>query len=109
MLEPLLGSANSERVLLFVHSRGEGYATEIAAFYDTDLFGIQAQIEKLERGGVLVSRKVGRTRVVSFSPRYPFLKELRSLLTKALHFYPEEDRKRLVVIRRRPRRSGKPL
>ena len=35
--------------------------------------------------------------------------ELRSLLEKALSFYPEEERDELVMSRRRPRRRGKPL
>lgn len=109
MLEPLLGSVNAERCLMFILARGEGYATEIADFFDTDLYGIQRQLDKLEQGGVLVSRKVGRTRVYGFNPRYPFLKELKSLLGKALGFYAEEEQERLRVRRRRPRRKGKPL
>jgi len=56
-----------------------------------------------------VSRTAGRTRLYSFNPRYPFLKELRSLLEKALSFYPEEEREELMMSRRRPRSRGKPL
>ena len=67
------------------------------------------QLEKLELGGVLVSHTAGRTRLYGLNPRYPFLKELRSLLEKALSFYPSEERERLLMNRRRPRRRGKPL
>ena len=109
MLEPLLGSVNAERVLLFLLAREEGYASEMAAFFDTNLFGIQKQLDKLETGGLLVSRTVGRTRLYCFSPRYAFAKELKALLQKALSFYPPEERERLLVVRRRPRRRGKPL
>jgi len=109
MLEPLLGSTNAERALLFVATRSEGYASEIAKFYDTDLFGIQKQLDKLENGGVLASRTVGRTRLYSLSPRYAFLPELKALLSKALTFCPPEERERLTAVRRRPRRKGKPL
>jgi hypothetical protein len=109
MLEPLLGSKNCERVMVFIASRGEGYATEIARLFDTDLYGIQKQLDKLELGGVLVSRDVGRTRLYRFSPRYSFLKELKALLSKALTFYEPAERERLLVTRRRPRRKGKPL
>jgi hypothetical protein len=52
---------------------------------------------------------VGRTRLYSFNPRYPFLDELRALLEKALEFYPEEEKARLFPERSRPRRKGKPL
>ncbi len=109
MIESLLGSENIERVLLFVLARNEGYATEIARFFGVDLFAIQSQLEKLENGGVVVSRTVGRTRLYTFNPRYPFLKELRDLLEKVLSFYPDEIREQLLMNRRRPRRRGKPL
>lgn len=109
MLEPILGSVSSERVLIFLVARGEGYAREIARFFDTDLDPIQKQLEKLEAGGVLVSRTAGRTRLYEFNPRYPFLADLTSLLQKALTFYPDEEREKLVMSRRRPRRHSKPL
>jgi len=109
MLEPLLGSLNSERVLVFILTREEGYASEMAKFFDTDLYGIQRQLDKLEAGGVLASSKAGRTRLYRFNPRYSFLKELKALLNKALSFYPPEEHDRLLVVRRRPRRRGKPL
>ena len=109
MLEPILGSLNSERVLLFVLARDEGYASEIAKFFATDLYGIQKQLDKFETGGVLASKKVGRTRLYRFNPRYSFLKELKALLNKALRFYPKDEQERLLVVRRRPRRRGKPL
>ena len=109
MLEPLLGSTNAEYVLVFLLAREEGYATEIARFFETNLYGVQRQLDRLEAGGILVSHKVGRTRVYTFNPRYPFLEELKALLEKALTFYPEEKRARLLFNRRRPRRRGKPL
>ncbi len=109
MLEPLLGSTHAEYVLIFLLARDEGYPTEIARFFEANLYGIQKQLDRLEAGGVLVSRKVGRTRVYTFNPRYPFLNELKALLEKALTFYPEETREQLLYNRRRPRRRGKPL
>lgn len=109
MLESLLGSISCERVLVFLAAREEGYAREIAGLFNSSLAPIQKQLDKLEAGGVLVSRTVGRTRLYVFNPRYPFLNELTALLEKALSFYGEELRNRLLVNRRRPRRRGKPL
>ena len=109
MLEPLLGSQTSERVLIFILARDEAYAREMARFFNMDLYAVQKQLEKLESGGVLASRTAGRTRLYRFNPRYAFLKELRSLLERALTFYADEERERLLIHRRRPRRSGKPL
>ena len=109
MLEPLLGSVNAERCLMFILTREEGYASEIAKFFDTDLYGIQKQLDKLENGGVFASYKAGRTRLYRFNPRYAFQRDLRALLQKALGFYPVDEQKRLLIVRRRPRRKGKPL
>lgn len=109
MLEALLGSANRERVLLFLHARGEGYAREMSRFFESDLDPIQKQLDKLEAGGIVASRMVGRTRLYAFNPRCPFLKEIRSLADKVLTFCPDALRERLVMNRRRPRRRGKPL
>jgi hypothetical protein len=109
MLEPLLGSLNCERVLMFIYAREEGYPREMARFFNTDLDPIRKQLDKLETGGVLASRVAGRTRLYSFNPRYPFLKELKGLLKKALFFYTPEEQANLLMVRRRPRRRGKPL
>jgi len=108
VLEPILGSESSERVLIFILAREQGYASEIAHFFKTYLFSIQKQLDKLELGGVLVSQTAGRTRLYSFNPRYPFLNELKALLSKALSFYPQGEREKLLLNRRRPRRRAKP-
>lgn len=109
MLTPLLGTENSERVLIFLLTRNEGYATEIAQLFDANLYAIQRQLDRLEAGGVLVSRTAGRTRLYQFNPRYPFLNELKQLLEKAFSFYPEDMRESLIMNRRRPRKRNKPL
>ena len=109
MIEALVGSISCERVLTFLNARGEGYAREIAAFYSSSLAPIQKQLDKLEAGGILASRTVGRTRIYTFNPRYPLLTELMALLEKTITFYEEELQQRLLLNRRRPRRRGKPL
>ena len=92
MLESILGSKSCEQVFIFTLARGEGYGTEIAEFYDSGLYAIQNQLNRLEDANILVSKKVGRARVYTFKPRYPFLDELKQLLEKAFQFYPEEIR-----------------
>ncbi len=109
MLEPLFGSTHREQVLLYLIARDEGYAREIARFFGAHLDPVQKQLERLEAGGVLVSRAAGRTVLYSFNPRYPFATELRALLQRTLAFLPDEYRDRLLLNRRRPRRHGKPL
>lgn len=109
MIEVLLGSKNAERVLIYIFTRNEGYAREIASFYETDLKPIQMQLDKFEKGGILVSRAIGRTRPYEFNPRYPFLNELKALLEKAFLFYPAREQEELKMNRRRPRAKGKAL
>jgi DNA-binding MarR family transcriptional regulator len=107
MIEVLLGSKNAERVLIYIFVREEGYPREIARFFNTDLKSVQNQLDKLETGGVLVSREVGRTRPYAFNPRYSFLNELKALLEKAFSFYPAKEKEELTMNRRRPRAKGK--
>ena len=109
MLEAIFGSKNRERVLQFILANGDGYAKEIADFYGTSLDPIQKQLEKMELGGVLVSKSVGRTRLFVFNPRYAFLNELKALLEKAREYYAPKEIERLTMARKRPRRAGKPL
>jgi predicted ArsR family transcriptional regulator len=109
MLKPLFGSVNRERVLIYILARGEAYAREIATYFNVALLGVQRQLERLEAGGVLYSRQAGRTRLYGFNPRYAFLNELKALLEKALAFYSDEEREKLVMARKRPRRKDKPL
>jgi hypothetical protein len=109
MLESILGSVNKERVLFFIYARGEGYPRDMARFFSTDLTPIQRQLEVLERGGLLVSRLAGRTRLYTFNTGYPLLQEVKALLGKAISFLPQDEQDRLLLARQRPRRSGKPL
>ena len=109
MIEPIVGSRSSEQVFIFLVARENGYATEIARFFDADLYAIQRQLDRLESADVLVSKKIGRTRVFQFNPRYPFLKELKALLTRVLEYYPDKVKEKLIMNRRRPRKKDKPL
>ncbi len=66
MLEPLLGSKGRERVLVFLRARKEGYAREIARFFDTDLVQVQKQLDRLEFGGVLAGRAAWTYQAIHF-------------------------------------------
>lgn len=109
MLEPLFGSRNRERVLLYLYCRDSGYAREMARYYGSDLDPIQRQLERLELGGVVAAQPAGRTRMYVLNPRYPFLPQLKALLERSLQFLDDTERARLTDGRRRPRRAGKPL
>jgi DNA-binding transcriptional ArsR family regulator len=108
MLDRLFGESAS-RILLFILTYEDGYASEIAAHFGISLSAIQKQLMQLEEAGVLVSRLRGRMRFYLFNPRSPFLPELRKLLERALEYMPAADRKKYYERRTRPRRTGKPL
>ena len=109
MLEPIFDSKIKERILLTLLVRKEAYARDLSAIFKTSLSPVQNQLRKLERGGVVVSKLKGRTRLFSFNPRYPFLKELKAMLEKAVGFMPKKDKEKYYTPRLRPRRAGKPL
>jgi DNA-binding MarR family transcriptional regulator len=109
MLEALLGSQDEERALMYLNCREEGYPRQMARETGATFSSLQTQLRRLEEAGILYSERFGRTRVYRFNPRYPFLGELRALLTKALRFYPEAERELLLMSRQRPRLAGKPL
>jgi len=109
MIESLLSPKTKEQVLIFLAGRKEGYAREIAKYYDISLSPIQNQLANLEEAGIIFSRNAGKTILYQLNPRYPFYKELLALLEKAISFMPENEKEKLLMNRKRPRRKGKPL
>lgn len=94
-LETLVGSLSAERVLQFLVARGQGYATEIARAFDTDLSPIQNQLERLEQGGLLKHAKVGRKKVYRLDPEYPLATELENLVFSSMLLLPDELREQI--------------
>ena len=109
MIEALLGSTGKEQVLVYIYAREEGYAKEIADFWERSLFPIQRQLDNLEFARVLVRKQYGRTNIYRLDPRYFLYEELRAILKKTIGAYSDDLRERLVKNRRRPRIKGKPI
>jgi DNA-binding transcriptional ArsR family regulator len=86
----------------------ESYARELARFLDMNLSSVQKALGSLERDGLVAARAAGRTRLCRLSPRAPALRELERYLDRLLE--PEEElHAQAARLRRRPRRTGKPL
>lgn len=107
MLEVLFGSRTAERVLMYLHVYESGFAGAMARNFSISLSMVQNQLDKFEQGGILVSHKLGRTRIFEWNPRYPFLDALRSLLQRNLEYLPESIREQYYRGRSRPRRRDK--
>jgi DNA-binding transcriptional ArsR family regulator len=109
VLEGLVGNATVEKALLYLEQFDQGYPSEIARAFELPVAMVQRQLDRLERGGIVVSRLRGRTRLYEWNPAFPFREELRALLRKAVRALPATDRRRFLTERRRPRRAGKPI
>lgn len=102
------GSVTRTRALLALRLLSQSYPRELARLLELPLSGVQKALEGLERDGLLVARTVGRTRVFEINPRYFAYEDLQRFLLRLSE--PEVDLRRLVsTLRRRPRRTGKPL
>jgi transposase len=84
MLAPLLGSKGSEKVLIFITARGEGYAREIAQFFAMDVSTVQNQLDKFELGGILANTTKGRTRLYTF--KIPFSQRIETIAGQSNFF-----------------------
>ena len=111
MLEVIFGGKNFEKVLFYLLMNDRCYGMQLSRTFEQALSPLQKVLDRLENGGVLVSLLVGKTREYQFNPRYPFLTELKSFLTKAYEFLPDEQKTKYYEpkIRKRPRRKGKAL
>lgn len=95
-------------MLVALRLLSESYPRELARLLSLPLTGVQRALESLERDGLVGARAVGRTRVYRLEPRYLGYRELQQYLLRLTE--PDADlRTRVVGLRRRPRRSGKPL
>jgi len=102
------GNANRTRVLIALSLLTQSYARELSRLIETPLSGIQGALRTLERDGLVVGRMVGRTRVFEINPRYFARQELEQFLVRLREEEPEL-RSAVEGVRRRPRRTGKPL
>lgn len=108
MLEGLFGNSTVEKIFFALYAYGEGYPLGMAKLFGVPVNGIQQQLKRLENSGIVSSRLLGKIRLYTFNPRYPFLKELTSLIEKAYEFLPEREKDAYYRARTRPRRTGKP-
>lgn len=111
MLEQLFGNPVIEKILFYLIVNEKCYPSQLKTVFEMPLYSFQKALARLEKGGIIVHNKEGKTLVYQFNPRYPFLNELKAFLSKAYASFPEELRMRFYepITRKRPRRLGKPL
>jgi DNA-binding transcriptional ArsR family regulator len=102
------GAQGRTRVLLALRLLSESYPRELARILDAPLSSVQKALSSLEKDGLVAARRAGRTRLVRLDPRYFAHEDLQRFLLRLTE--PEDAlRRRVASLRRRPRRSGKPL
>jgi len=102
------GSSTRTRVLLSLSLLGESYARELARVLGAPLSGVQKALQSLELDGLVAGRSVGRTRVFQLDPRY-FARDALKVFLQRLAEPETALRSQVATLRRRPRRTGKPL
>jgi hypothetical protein len=102
------GGKTRTRALLALALLSESYPRELARILEAPLSGVQKALLGLELDGLVAGRTVGRMRLFCLNPRYFASKDLERYLLRLSE--PEAKlRKRIDSLRRRPRRTGKPL
>jgi|SRR2546427_5042645 len=102
------GGAGRTRVLLALRLLSESYPRELARLLGMPFSSVHKALRSLERDGLVAGRAVGRTRVFQLDPRYFAYDELQRFLRRLAE--PELELKTTVAsLRRRPRRTAKPL
>jgi DNA-binding transcriptional ArsR family regulator len=102
------GGQTRTRVLLALRLLEHSYARELARVLELPVSGVQAALRGLERDGLVAAQAAGRTRLYRLDPRYFARNELQRYLLRLTE--PDDQlRTRVEDLRRRPRRTGKPL
>jgi len=102
------GGSTRTRVLVALALLETSYPRELARLLEAPVSGVRQAIAGLERDGLVSGRLLGRTREVRLDPVYFARQELEAYLARLAEAEPDL-RSRVETLRRRPRRTGKPL
>lgn len=91
MRAALFGNKTVAQVLLFIYQNRKGYANLIARDLHVPLNMVQKQLNRLEKGHILLAHYETRNKIYSWNKALPFYQSLQKLLkeinkTKENHF-----------------------
>jgi DNA-binding transcriptional ArsR family regulator len=104
---PFGGQART-RVLVSLRLLESSYPRELSRVLSIPVSAVSRALAGLERDALVVGRPVGRSRVYTLNPRYFAKQELETYLLR-LSEADADLRERTGQLRRRPRRTAKPL
>ncbi len=103
MLEVLCGNKNVQRILIFLFVNGKCYGTQLHRSLETPLTPLQNALNRLEKGGLIISYYEGKTRLYQFNPAYPLMGELEHMLKKAYTLLPANKKKEYYLSKEDPK------
>ena len=109
MIEKIFGTKTASFTLLHLFHYGELHARGLSRDIEISLSTVQKQLEKFEDSGVVVSKKIGNTKIFSFNKKSPLTKPLMELIGIVHSSMSISDKEMLFKSRKRPRRKGKPI
>ncbi|MCI0381590.1 MAG: DUF6314 family protein [Chlamydiae bacterium] len=98
MLELLVGNKSVQKILLFLFVNRKCYGTQVQKLLTCPLTPIQKALQRLEKGGIILSFFEGKTRFYQFNPTYPLIEELEELLKKAYTLLPPEKKRQFSYV-----------
>jgi len=104
---PFGGQART-RALVALRLLDSSYPRELSRLLDIPVSAASRALANLERDALVAGRLVGRNRIYTLNPAYFAKRELEAYLSR-LAVADTELREKTAQLRRRPRRTGKPL
>lgn len=108
-LQDLFGGKAAEAVLLALFHQGEAYGRAVAREFGVSLDGVQRQLDRFERSGVLVCKRQGRTLIYLWNPKSRLATRLRDLTGVVYDGLDPQVKEQLFTERRQPRAKDKPV
>lgn len=93
MLEGLFGNQTVQKVLLFLFVNRTCYGSQLARSLSAPLTPLQKALNRLEKGGIVVSHFQGKTKLYELNSAYPLIHELEALLKAAYTLLPALEKK----------------
>jgi DNA-binding transcriptional ArsR family regulator len=109
MLEAIFGNQTAAKLMLYLLHYGEAYANGVSRDMGITLSQVQKQLDKFELAGILVSKRLGTTRIYTFNPKLGVVKKIKELIEAFYESIPLDEREKMFSERHRPRRRGKPV
>lgn len=102
------GGGTRTRALAALALLGSSFPRELSRLLESPVSAVSRALQGLERDALVAGRLIGRTRMFTLNPAYFAKRELEAYLVR-LAEADADLLERVRLLRRRPRRVGKPL